>query len=105
MIVSRLTHHRSGRARGALVATAAVVALLSTSSVVADAATGPLTIGIDPFTQATCAASGVTNHKANVEPDSFSYGSTIVASYQVGRIYDGGACAIGVSTSTNNGAT
>ncbi len=64
-----------------------------------------LTIGTDPFTQATCAASNTTNHQANVEPDSFSFGSTIVAAYQVGRIYDGGACAIGFATSTNNGAT
>src|SRR5690349_19735809 len=62
-------------------------------------------IGTDPFTQATCAASAATNHKANVEPDSFSNGSTIVAAYQVGRIYDGGACAIGFSTSTDNGLT
>jgi hypothetical protein len=28
-----------------------------------------------------------------------------VAAYQVGRIFDGGACAIGFSTSTNNGST
>src|SRR5213075_64733 len=64
-----------------------------------------LNIGIDPFTQATCHASNTTNHKANVEPDSFSNGSTIVAAFQVGRIYDGGACAIGFATSTNNGAS
>jgi BNR repeat protein len=64
-----------------------------------------LTIGTDPFTQATCHASNTTNHQANVEPDSFSNGSTIVAAYQVGRIYDGGACAIGFATSTNNGGT
>ncbi len=64
-----------------------------------------LQIDFDPFTQANCAASGITNHQANVEPDSFSNGSTIVASYQVGRIFDGGACAIGFSTSTDNGAT
>src|SRR5258706_5800040 len=62
-------------------------------------------IGTDPFTQATCHGSATTNHHANVEPDSFSNGSTIVATYQVGRIYDGGACAIGFSTSTDNGAT
>src|ERR687888_1828701 len=62
-------------------------------------------IGTDPFTQATCHASNTTNHHANVEPDSFSFGSTIVAAYQVGRIYDGGACAIGFSTSTDNGAS
>src|SRR5512135_3573879 len=64
-----------------------------------------LSIGVDPFTQATCAASNTTNHQANVEPDSFSNVSTIVAAYQVGRIYDGGACASGFSTSTDNGAT
>jgi hypothetical protein len=69
------------------------------------AASVPLEIGTDPFTQATCHGSALTNHQANVEPDSFSNGSTIVAAYQVGRIYDGGACAIGFSTSTNNGAT
>jgi len=65
----------------------------------------PLQIGNDPFTQATCHGTATTNHHANVEPDSFSNGSTIVAAYQVGRIYDGGACAIGFSTSTDNGAT
>src|SRR5215813_13149174 len=69
------------------------------------AAAATLTIGTDPFTQATCHASNTTNHQANVEPDSFSNGSTIIAAYQVGRIYDGGACAIGFSTSTNNGAS
>src|SRR5262245_25028039 len=62
-------------------------------------------IGTDPYTQATCHGSNTTNHHANVEPDSFSFGSTIVAAYQVGRIYDGGACAIGFSTSTNNGGS
>lgn len=69
------------------------------------AASVPLVIGVDPYTQANCKASGITNHQANVEPDSFSNGSTIVAGYQVGRIFDGGACAIGFSTSTDNGAT
>ena len=46
-----------------------------------------------------------TNHQTEVEPDTFANGSTIVAAYQVGRIYDGGACAIGFATSTNNGAS
>jgi hypothetical protein len=62
-------------------------------------------ISVDPFTQATCAASSTTNHQANVEPDSFSNGSTIVTGFQVGRIFNGGACAIGFATSTDNGAT
>jgi len=68
-------------------------------------AASPFVIFNDPFTQATCHGSALTNHQANVEPDSFSNGSTIVAAFQVGRIYDGGACAIGFATSSNNGAS
>ena len=82
----------------------AVVFTLALSTVmVASAATNH--ISSDPFTQASCAASNTTNHHTEVEPDSFSNGATIVAAFQVGRIYDGGACAIGFATSTNNGAT
>ncbi len=62
-------------------------------------------ISSDPFTQATCAASTTTYHHTEVEPDTFSNGSTIVSAFQVARINDGGACAIGFATSTNNGAT
>ncbi len=62
-------------------------------------------ISTDPYTQATCAASNTTNHHTEVEPDTYSNGATIVAAYQVARIYDGGACAIGFATSTNNGST
>ena len=80
-----------------------VLALVAFPVLVAYAAT--LQISSDSFTQSTCAASNTTNHQTEVEPDTFSYGSTIVATFQVGRIYDGGACAIGFSTSTNNGAT
>lgn len=63
-----------------------------------------LQISSDPYKQSTCSASAATNHATEVEPDSFSNGSTIVSAFQVGRIYDGGACAVGFATSTNNGA-
>jgi hypothetical protein len=89
------------------IALGATFVLAFSSILTAFAATS--NIGTDPFTQGTgaghCTASNTTNHHANVEPDSFSFGSTIVAAYQVGRIYDGGACAIGFSTSTNNGTS
>jgi hypothetical protein len=62
-------------------------------------------ISSDPFTQATCKANNATNHHTEVEPDTFSNGSTIVAAFQVGRVYDGGGCAIGFATTTNNGAS
>ena len=91
------------RRRAGVLVTFAVAALALAAPATTLAA--GLQIATDPFTQATCHASSTTNHHANVEPDSFSNGSTIVATYQVGRIYDGGACAIGFSTSTNNGAT
>lgn len=81
----------------------ALVFTLAFSAVPARAASQD--ISTDPFTQSTCAASNTTNHHTEVEPDSFSFGSTIVAAYQVGRIFDGGACATGFATSTNNGAT
>jgi hypothetical protein len=91
------------RAAFAAAATSALVAGVLVPVDVASAAT--TTISKDPFTQATCKASSTTNHKTEVEPDTFSNGSTIVAAFQVGRIYDGGACAIGFATSTNNGAS
>jgi len=84
---------------------AAAAALLAALATPATAYAATLQISSDPFTQATCAASGATNHRAEVEPDTFGAGSTIVAAYQVGRIFDGGACAIGFATSTNNGVT
>src|ERR1051325_12037601 len=91
-----------GSAQRILITATAVLAIALAAPLSTLAAT--LNIGTDPFTQATCHGSNTTNHHANVEPDSFSNGSTIVAAYQVGRIYDGGACAIGFSTSPDNGA-
>jgi hypothetical protein len=88
--------------RRAAVVGALALALSAVSPALAATA---VVIGSDPFTQATCQGSATTNHHANVEPDSFSNGTTIVTAYQVGRIYDGGACAIGFSTSTNNGSS
>src|SRR4051794_22673060 len=70
------------------------------------AATGaPPTVCSRTFTQATCKAANTTSHQTEVEPDTFASGSTIVAAFQVGRVYDGGACAVGFATSTNNGGS
>ena len=93
------------QSRPAYLAVALALALTFAMLPVFVALAATVDIGTDPFTQATCHASATTNHKANVEPDSFSNGSTIIAAYQVGRIYDGGACAIGFSRSTDNGLT
>jgi len=93
---------RSLSRRGVPVVGVALTAAL-TLATAAQAATK--SISMDPFTQATCRASTTTNHQTEVEPDTFASGATIVSAFQVGRIYDGGACAIGFATSINNGAT
>lgn len=55
-------------------------------------------ISSDPFTNPT------SIHQTQVEPDTFSFGSTIVSVFQVGRFNNGGASDLGFATSTNNGA-
>ena len=44
-------------------------------------------------------------HESEVEPDSFTFGRTTIATFQVGRRFEGGATNIGFSVSTNEGAT
>jgi BNR repeat-like domain len=44
-------------------------------------------------------------HATNVEPDSFSYGNTIVTVMQTGRFFNGGASNIAWATSTDGGRT
>jgi hypothetical protein len=56
-------------------------------------------ISSDSFTN------GSSQHATEVEPDTFSFGSTIVAAYQAGRFYDGGASDIGWATSIDGGNT
>jgi len=60
----------------------------------------PLTqVSTDPYTDAQA------QHRTEVEPDTFSAGTTIVSAFQVGRVSGGGASNIGWATSTNSGAT
>ena len=60
----------------------------------------PLTqLSDDPYTNAA------SQHRTEVEPDTFSFGNTIVSAFQVGRIFGGGAANIGFAVSTNGGAS
>src|SRR5690348_15316089 len=56
-------------------------------------------VSSDPFTDAQA------QHRTEVEPDTFSFGTTIVSAFQVGRVSGGGASDIGWATSTNSGAS
>ena len=46
-----------------------------------------------------------SQHDTEVEPGTFSYGSTIVSAFQVARIFSGGGADIGFATSTDGGVT
>ena len=63
-------------------------------------ATVPLMqLSSDPFTNLS------SQHATEVEPGSFSFGSTIIASFQVARISGGGGADIGYAISNDSGAT
>jgi hypothetical protein len=63
---------------------------------------GVVQVSADPYTPAT-APSG--EHRTEVEPDTFAWGSTMVSVFQVGRVFNGGATDIGFATSTNGGVS
>ena len=55
------------------------------------------TISTDPFTNTG------SFHATEVEPDTFSFGTTVVAAFQTGRFRDGGASDVGWATTTDGG--
>jgi hypothetical protein len=82
-------------------------AILLVASLSAAAQAQPRTWGSPTLVQIS--ADTLTNtgaeHATELESDTFAYGSTIVAAFQVGRFSSGGASAIGWATSTDAGAT
>ena len=56
-------------------------------------------IATDPY------RGGEAQHATHAEPDSYSWGTTVVAAFQVARFVDGGAQNIGFARSTDAGRT
>ena len=56
-------------------------------------------LSCDSFTNSS------SQHRTEVEPGSFAFANTMIASFQVGRIFGGGASDIGYVRSTDGGAT
>src|SRR5437016_8161962 len=56
-------------------------------------------VSADLFTNTT------SQHATELEPDTFAYGGTVVAAFQVGRFFNGGATDIGFVRSGDGGAT
>src|ERR1700680_1403067 len=59
----------------------------------------PLQLTHDPYSNAD------SQHFTELEPDTYSFGSTIVAAFQAGRFADGGSSNNGWATSTDGGLT
>ncbi len=87
------------RMRGAWLGAAAAVIAVAVSASPALANLALTMISSDPFTN------GTSQHATQVEPDTFSFGNTIVSTFQSGRFTDGGSSDIGFATSTDGGAT
>jgi hypothetical protein len=83
----------------ALLVTGFAVASLALGAASAAANVALTQIGSDPFTNAT------SQHRTEVEPDTYAFGSTIVAAFQAGRFFDGGSSGIAFATSTDSGTT
>lgn len=82
-----------------LVALILAVLFACSSTLLAFAAVKLTQLSSDPFTNSA------SQHKTEVEPDTFAAGSTFVSAFQVGRIFGGGAADIGFATSTNGGTS
>src|SRR6266540_3091497 len=93
----RTFHLRTIRAIALAAPAVAAVLLLTTTTAYANVAITQ--VSSDPFTDAQA------QHRTEVEPDTFSFGTTIVSAFQVGRVSGGGSSSIGFATSTDGGAT
>src|SRR5215467_10095804 len=93
--MSLISHFR-GPIRVLMAMTLALLFALS-STILAFAQVTLLQLSSDPFTNST------SQHRTEVEPDTFASGNTFVSAFQVGRFFDGGASNIGFATSTDGG--
>jgi hypothetical protein len=91
---SRRSKHLSG-----FVVLVAALGMVVGATGVAAAAVPLTTISTDPYTNPT------SHHQTEVEPDTYSWGSTVMAAFQVGRFSDGGSSNLGFATTTDNGTT
>jgi len=91
-----------GRGKRRRVASVALLVLVGGLAVAASVYAGSVVatpISQDPYSNPE------SQHRTQVEPDSFGYGNTVVATFQTGRFNSGGASNIGWATTTNAGRT
>jgi hypothetical protein len=82
------------------VALVGLAAALVTAAAAPGASVIATPISSDPYTNPS------SQHRTQVEPDSFGFGDTVVATFQTGRFVNGGGASnIGWATTTNAGRT
>src|SRR3954447_10974010 len=77
----------------------AAVLAVAAGVAVAAATVSVVKLSTDPYTNTS------SQHRTEVEPDTFAFGSTMVVAFQAGRFTNGGASNVGFATSTDNGST
>jgi len=90
---------RGKRRRLASVALVVLVGAFALAATVYGASVVATPISSDPYTNQS------SQHRTQLEPDSFGWGNTVVATFQTGRFFDGGSSNIGWATTTNAGRT
>ena len=111
----RFTRHRRLTITGIIIAPSLLLLLLISTHIIPLASKGsmvifatpsnpnigksPLQLSSDPYTNSN------SQHQTELEPASFSFGSTIVTAFQAGRFVDAASSNIGWATSLDNGAT
>lgn len=111
----RFTQHRRLTITGIILAPSLLLVLLITTHIIPLASKGsmvifatqtnpnvgksPLQLSSDPYTNNN------SQHQTELEPDTYSYGSTIVTAFQAGRFIDSASSNIGWSTSVDGGTT
>jgi hypothetical protein len=91
-----------GRGKRRRVASVALLVLVGGLALAASVYAGSVVatpISSDPYTNPT------SQHRTQLEPDSFGWDNTVVATFQTGRFFDGGSSNIGWATTTNGGRT
>ena len=100
-------HRRTISASGALALLLVLVVSLSIMHPASTQAASPqskapgktMQLSADPYTNSS------SQHRTEVEPDTYSFGSTEVSAYQAGRFFGGGSTNIGWAVSHNAGTT
>ena len=88
-----------GRKRTALPALILSLLMVLMLSMQTQAQSGLVKLSTDKFKNSD------SQHRSEVEPDTFSWGSTIVSGFQVARVFGGGGADVGFATSTDGGKT